>query len=234
MLNWQVWNSRFILLSDLEKSTVRGAAWDRRELAQRRGGCTVVPAPPVLSPGLQQESEPLPQEQPSSLPGHLPNTPNHPYFYCHQLRRQSLLGEVHGSVSHHSLCTKTTVQEALCFARLFCPVGTLLLVGTLLMALNFCEKTSGEQTLQARYALAGHRKWSRLLFSACPLASSCLASWVLRKVSPRTDFLVFSFYICFYQTPSFIFVTFRSCFRLHQYPARYLTCHISADAPLLS
>lgn len=34
------------------------------------------------------------------------------------------------------------------FARLFCPVGTLLLVGTLLMALNFCEKTSGEQTLQ--------------------------------------------------------------------------------------
>lgn len=138
------------------------------------------------------------------------------------------------SVSHHSLFTKMTIQEALCFARLFCPVGTLLLVGTLLMALNFCEKASGEQTLQARYALAAHRRWSRLLFSACPLASSCLASWVLRKVSPRTDFLVFSFYICFYQTPSFVFVTFRSCFRLHQYPARYLTCHLSADALLLS
>lgn len=128
------------------------------------------PSPSSPQPLGYSRSRSLSTRAASSLPAHLPNTPNHPYFYCHKLMKSVTLRRGARFLCHRSLCTRTSVQEALCFASLFC------LVGTLLMALNFCEKTSGEQTLQARYALAGHRKQSRLLFSACPLASSCLAS----------------------------------------------------------
>lgn len=96
--------------------------------------------PPQSSPGAAAGTGAFTTRTASLVPAHSPNTPNHPYFCCHKLQSRSPLGEAHGSVSHRSLCTKTSLQEVSCFASLFCLVGTLLLVGTLPMALNLGEK----------------------------------------------------------------------------------------------
>lgn len=144
-------------------------------------GCMMdwVPAPSVLTPWVAPGAGAIPHEQ---------------HLYCQHICRTPLIILISIATIYKALSSweRCVIPDAMAHSAQQHPAKMLCLVGTMLRALMFCGKTSREQTLWARSAPARHRNQSRLLSSACPLASSHQESWGLREseLSPQLSFIL--------------------------------------------